>query len=331
MGYEVDLLSVASGGGALCVRWGVPGNYKVLVYDGGTAESGERLAAHIETHYGTTTVDYLVSSHPARDHLAGLAVVLRRLQVGELWMHRPWAHAERLGEKMRSAMRLEALARGNGVPVHEPFEGARIGPFTVLSPHERHYVNVLLPAFELPPRRAARAAPADPDAFFRTMKEWAGNAWRFEALPDDALTGARNDSSAVLYADFGGRGVLLTGSAGIPALSAAALCAEGMGIHLPSSLRFLQVPNRGRRSNVSTRLLDRIIGVRTPADERRYTKTAFVSVGRDAPQGVERTVAEALARRGVMTFAARDTNLHHAHGMPARGWHPAQPSHLKKG
>jgi beta-lactamase superfamily II metal-dependent hydrolase len=330
MGYEVDLLAVASGGGALCVRWGVPGNYKVLVYDGGTVETGERLVAHIETHYQTTTVDHVVSSHPARDHLAGLGVVLRRLKVGELWMHQPWTHVPALGEKMRSALRLDELARQHGVPVHEPFEGSRIGPFTVLSPHERHYVNVLLPAFAAPPRRAARAGPGDPDTFFRTMKEWAGSAWRFEALPHEGVTGARNDSSAVLYGDFDGRGVLLTGSAGIPALSAAALCAERMGIHLPSGLRFLQVPNRGRRGNVSTQVLDRIVGVRMPADERQYTKTAFVSIGRDSPQGVERIVADALARRGMMTFTARDTNLHHAHGMPARGWNPARPSHRKK-
>jgi hypothetical protein len=245
-------------------------------------------------------------------------------------MHRPWTHALRLGDKMRSALRLDEMARHQGIPVHEPFEGARIGPFTVLSPDERHYVNVLLPALDAPPGRTARAGLADPDAFFRTMKEWAASAWRFEALPHEGVTGARNDSSAVLYGDFGGRGVLLTGSAGIPALSAAALCAERMGIHLPSSLRFLQVPNRGRPGNVSTQLLDRIVGVRMPADERQYTKTAFVSVGRDAPQGAERTVADALARRGMMTFTARDTNLHHAHGMPARGWNPARPSHPKK-
>ncbi len=42
MGYEVDFLPVRSGGAAISVRWGRPGNYKVLVYDAGTAVSAVR-------------------------------------------------------------------------------------------------------------------------------------------------------------------------------------------------------------------------------------------------------------------------------------------------
>ncbi|VTU40288.1 hypothetical protein [Variovorax sp. PBL-E5] len=326
MGYEVDLLSSASGGGALCVRWGLPGNYKVLVYDGGTAESGERLVAHIESNYLSSRVDYVVSSHPDSEHTAGLAVVLRRLQVGALWMHRPWTRSAALRDKLRSAFRLEELAGRGNIPVHEPFKGARIGPFVVLSPNEQHYVDGLLPGFGQSPRRAAASRPADPGAFFLKMKEWAGGPWRFEALPNDAVTSAKNDASAVLYASFGGNGVLLTGTAGIGALSAAAHYAERLGIHLPSRLRFLQVPNHGHPGNVSTEVLDRIVGVRVAKEERCYTKTAFVSVSRDAPQGAERVVADALARRGALTFATRGASLYHGHGMPARRWRTARPA-----
>lgn len=327
MGYEVDLLSVSGAGSALSVRWGTPNNYKVLVYDGGATEAGERLVAHIRSQYMSSRVDYVVSSHPDHDHAAGLAVVLRRLDVGELWMHRPWTHSNHPRERLRPTYRLEELAAARNVPVREPFEGARIGPFTVLSPHEQHYAQALLPAFGKLPRRAGDAGAPDPAAFFRTMDEWASGPWRFEALPNDALTSAKNDSSAVLYGDFEGHGVLLTGSAGIAALTAAARCAEGMGIHLPSSLRMLQVPHFGHRNHLSTQVLDRIVGVRQSREECRYTKTAFVSVPAAAPQGAERVVADALARRGMKTFATRGTSLHHAHDMPVRDWRPAQPAH----
>ena len=37
MGFEIDFLPVGNGdssGDAIAVRWGIPGDYRVLVYDG---------------------------------------------------------------------------------------------------------------------------------------------------------------------------------------------------------------------------------------------------------------------------------------------------------
>jgi len=42
-----------------------------------------------------------------------------------------------------------------------------------------------------------------------------------------------------------------------------------------------RVPNQGRPDNLSSRVLDRIVGERQPRDQRRYTKSAFISAGRD--------------------------------------------------
>lgn len=66
-GYEVDFLPVGSGdksGDAIVLRYGEAGSYKVMVVDGGTKESGEKIVDHIKEHYGTTHVDYLVNTHP---------------------------------------------------------------------------------------------------------------------------------------------------------------------------------------------------------------------------------------------------------------------------
>lgn len=96
MGYEIDFLPVGNGdssGDAIAVRWGTPGNYQVLIYDGGTRETGAALVQHVLTHYGTARVDHVVSSHPDGDHASGLAVVLQNLHVQRLWMQRPWEHS----------------------------------------------------------------------------------------------------------------------------------------------------------------------------------------------------------------------------------------------
>jgi hypothetical protein len=325
VGYEVDFFPVLAGGAAIAVRWGAPGNYRLLVYDGGTAASGRRLVAHIEEHCLTSHVDYVVSSNPARQHSEGLGVVLEKLNVGELWMHRPWAQSERVWKKMGAAHRLEQLALAQGIPVHEPFAGALIGPFTVLSPRRQWYVDTLLPAFGTRLPRTAALTLADVARWVRLAGAGVGGRWDFEPLPRTAATSAEDESSAVLYSEFEGRGVLLTGNAGVRALEGACTFAERLGIDLPASLRLMQLPSQGRPDNLSSRVLDRIAGERQPRDQRRYTKSAFISVGRDALSFDCKIVTDALRRRGVLSFATQGMQLHHAHDMPERGWHPAGP------
>lgn len=324
MGYEVDFLPVEAGGAAICVRWGTPGNYKVLVYDGGTACSGEHLVRHVESHYMTSRVDYVVSSHPACDHAVGLAVVLRKLQVGELWMQRPWAYTAMPSTAMPAARALEQLADSKRIPVREPFAGAGIGPFTVLSPRRDWYLHTLLPAFGQPaiaPRRRL-------SAFLASSHHWL-HRWAGARLGVDAATTAENESSVVLHADFDGRGVVLTGRAGVGALDAAASYAEQLGVDLPASLCLIQAPNGGSADHLSSRVLDRIVGHCKPRTARTYTKSAFISVSLEAGQQPSPVVTEALKRRGALTFVTLGTSLHHLHEMPDRGWYRARPANMR--
>lgn len=320
MGYEVDFLPVTAGGAAISVRWGVPGDYKILVFDGGTAISGERLVAHIERLYMSSRVDYLVSSHPAPDHVAGLAVVMRKLRVGELWMHRPWLYSSALRRTLGTAYALEREALSQGIPVHQPFAGASIGAFTVLSPHRDWYADALVPDFDHGPGRAGHRSEAG------QLAALLGTPGRL-MLPSGP-DAARNESSAVLYADFDGRGVLLSGRAGVRGLGAAADRAERFEMQLPSRLRLLQLPDRGNAGNLSTFVLDRIVGLPLRRSLSQYTKSAFISVGLDGNDEPNRTVTDALARRGMASFSTRGMSLHHAFEMPDRGWYQARPSAL---
>ncbi|MDR0781677.1 MAG: MBL fold metallo-hydrolase [Pseudomonadales bacterium] len=180
VGYEIDFLPVGNGdksGDAIAVRYGEDGNYKVMVVDGGTKESGQALVDHIKKYYNTTHVDYIVNTHPDADHASGLEVVLEQLTVGEVWVHRPWEHAdeirrwfkdgritdqslaEGLKDLLSYAYRLEEFAAKKGVPVYEPFTGARIGDFYVLSPTLDWYLE-LVPQFNKTPA-AKTATSAD--------------------------------------------------------------------------------------------------------------------------------------------------------------------------
>jgi beta-lactamase superfamily II metal-dependent hydrolase len=354
MGYEVDFLPVGSGdssGDAIAVRWGTPGDYHVLLYDGGTRAAGEALVQHVRTHFGTTRVDHVVNSHPDGDHASGLAVVLEQLDVQRLWMHRPWAHspvihgyfedgriteaslAARLQDTMRAAYELERLAQSKGIPIIEPYQGQAIGPFWVLSPHRDWYIHQLVPAFEKSPDVKAglglRKAPtgiAGALALVARAGQWLIEHWTLEHLREDVMTSAENESSVVLYGSFDGEGVLLTGDAGVQALSHAADCADLGRLDLPNRLKFIQIPHHGSRHNVSPSTLDRLIGTPNLFAGAPARGFAFASAGKDSESHPRKMVLNAFLRRGFQPYATRGMTLRHSRQMPQRhGWIAATP------
>ena len=79
---------------------------------------------------------------------------------------------------------------------------------------------------------------------------WFTESWEKERLKDGGVTSASNESSVVLYGDFGeGSKVLLTGDAGIRALSMASYYAEQYKLKL-KDFTFIQIPHHGSRRNV---------------------------------------------------------------------------------
>lgn len=351
MGYEVDFLQVGEGeksGDAICIRfgdlWGSRENQFVMVIDGGTTDSGERLVKHIKSRYGTDTVDLVVSTHPDNDHISGLRVVLEELTVGRLWMHLPWHHAEdfkalfkdhtitSLGLKRKirasldTATDLEEIARRKGVPIDEPFSDVQL-PFgdigiDVLGPSTNYYTE-LLPQFRETPE--AREATAGAGFFERAASavleaaKTVVESWHFETLsdpPEDA-TSAENNSSVILTIRRDNKLLLFTGDAGVPALDRAADEAEARGIDLPS-LRFVQAPHHGSRRNVGPTVLDRILGPKYQDPES--AKSVFISASKDAPKHPARSVCNAFQRRGAKNrvYTTEEGNKRHHHDAPAR-------------
>ena len=56
-----------------------------VLIDAGPAAAGQGLVAYLE-HFGITVLDYVVTTHPHADHIGGMAAVLDRFEVRELWM-----------------------------------------------------------------------------------------------------------------------------------------------------------------------------------------------------------------------------------------------------
>ena len=55
-----------------------------ILIDAGPVAAAQGLVAYLE-HFGITVLDYVVATHPHADHIGGMAAVLDRFEVRELW------------------------------------------------------------------------------------------------------------------------------------------------------------------------------------------------------------------------------------------------------
>jgi len=342
-GFEIDFFPVGEGarsGDAIVVRFGdLDGPrdaQRVVVVDGGFTDDGEAIVTHLKEVVGTTRVDLVISTHPDQDHITGLTTIVEQLEVGVLCMHLPWEHtddiarmfhdgrvtdnsvSEKLRNELDGARILGEAAIERGVRIVEPFAGdTGFGSaLTVLGPTREYYDTQLLNFRTTPDRRRE-------NVIVKALEGTRSIAERFdlETLTDAGDTSAENNTSVVTLWNFAGRYCLLTGDAGIDALDQAADQLDAMGVARP--LAFVQVPHHGSRHNVGPSVLDRILGPRLPAQEKRTTAFVSVSPGADRKHPAP-SVTNAFLRRGAPVVSTKDHGqIRHGHNAPARpGWGP---------
>jgi beta-lactamase superfamily II metal-dependent hydrolase len=340
MNGEIEFLPVGEAsraGDAIVVRYGSDQSYGLMLIDGGHQESGSDIVEHLKTQFPGRGFDHVVLTHPDIDHASGLRTVLAEVTVSNLWMILPWEHAadaahlfddktigpDDLADQIREAYpvldELLEIARMHSIPVRSPFQGEQIGPFKVLSPSYGDYLH-LLPQFD-------RTPAADAAALQRASKwigketlwariaaslqekatSWIRERWDIELLRDGGKTSATNESSVVLYGEFETGPALLTGDAGISALSAAADYAEATLLPL-QQFRFVQIPHHGSRSNVGPSILDRIVGGRK-ASLQQSTFSAFASAPKDDDSHPRKMVLNAFTRRGGAVLATQGAKI----------------------
>lgn len=336
-------------GDAIVVRYGEIDNYQIMLVDGGTMDAGETLAGHLKSTFGgNVQIEHIVLTHSDADHASGLRAVLRDLPVKNVWLHIPWNFAAEAKHLFKDSRWTDAglsqeikkeydivseivdLAKEKGCNIYYPFQGATIGPFTVLSPSKMDYIY-LLPQFDKTPEPDQKfleglgvwIGKATTNRYVLKLQEmaakvrkWLPENWTTEHLRDGGVTSASNESSVVLYADCGNeRRILLTGDAGNRALHWAKNFATSKKLTL-KKFSFVQIPHHGSRRNVGPTILNELIGPVQPKGTNLFS--AYVSAPADDEDHPKKIVLNAFMRRGGSVFATQGQSKIHRGGFPSR-------------
>ena len=336
MNYEVDFLPVGEGSGdAIVIRYGDDTEgYYLHVVDGGRTETAQTIINHINNFYPDYHINHMVLSHADDDHATGLVGVMEKIKVGHLWMNRPWLYAseilhhfhgnftlqgliENIKDRHPYLVDLERLAVQNGTLIHEVFQGAKIGEFTVLAPTRARYVNSIPDFGKTPDRYTSATAGSQTFGLLRSIaeaaKKWLEERWDLETLPEEAVTSASNESCVVQYGALNGKGILLTADVGPIGLEEAGNFGAQLGL---DRSKFVQVPHHGSRHNVTPSVLDMWLGPKQP--KGAVVGTAICSVGSNKADYPRGQVTNAFMRRGFKVYCTRTKWISHSRG----GGHP---------
>ncbi|GGD66207.1 ComEC/Rec2 family competence protein [Croceicoccus mobilis] len=332
--FEIDFLDVetAKSGDSITIRTRVGGIETVSVVDGGYAECGQKIIDHIKKYYGSVpTIQHVVLTHPDGDHAAGLKTVLEEYPVERLWMNRPWLYAttllpnyptynslkaleSRLKKKYPHVAELEKIALSMGVLIEEAFQGNVIGNFTVMSPTFNNFINLILKDDD----KAEEFEETASVRFDKYLLELAKSAisyvssiWGHENLPEKD-TSPRNEMTIVQYGKIAGKKILLTGDVGREGLQTVIDYAPSVGLDLPGIDRF-QVPHHGSRRNVSSEILNQLLGpVKSETESQQTHFTAVISSAAKDVHHPKKAVVRAMIHRGakVVTTEGHDVRSH---------------------
>lgn len=344
MPFEIDFLPVGdSYGDAIVIRYGDPNSgYYLHVVDGGHTEAGEAIKNHINELYPGYFINHVVVSHADNDHVCGLIEVFKHFEIKHLWMNRPWLYAEEtlrhfhgnftlegiikdIKDRHSYLVELEELANLQRTQIHDVFQGAKIGRFTVLAPSRERYIK-LIPDFEKTPISYAEnttQAAGLLKTLLEKAKKWLDEKWDVETLSDNPQppTSASNESCVVQYATLEeGKNILLTADVGPAGLTESANFAASLGLPRPT---FVQIPHHGSRHNVTPILLDAWLGPRKAIGTE--VGIAYCSIGAkktDYPRG---QVKNAFIRRGYKVYANRTQTITHFSGAGHPGGVPLDP------
>lgn len=345
--FEIDFLDVESSksGDAIPLRYRIGEQTRIHVTDGGFQETGDKVIEHINKYYDSPSyIDAVIVSHPDGDHAGGLRKLFGEYQIGELWMLRPWLYAEelidhfsrftsvgnlvkRLKEVYPNLVALEELAEEYNVPICEPFQGAQIGDFTVLAPTKERYLAHVVESDKTPDVVIREQTIGEVfGKLYEKAVAFVKAAWGEETFPSDD-TSPENNMSVVQYAKLCNQTILLTADAGRAALHEAADYAPNVGLSLPGIDR-IQVPHHGSRHNVSTDLLDRLIGPRL-ASQQEYNEgnfTAIISAAKQDKDHPRKTVIRAFIHRGAKVITTEGRSIRTGYNAPDReGWVAVSP------
>ena len=330
--YEIAFHSVGEGGpggDAITIIYEINGQKVLDIVDCGTIEAGEKIVERMQGDHPGLGVRNIVCTHGDQNHLSGLRTIIEELGAQNVYVNFPWhytndATSSRLKKNFGTLAEFEKTI--SNLNVQPALQGTQAGMFTILTPSEERY-RELAPIMDEKPSVIGSAFSSVAEAAVDLIPD----SWNTESL-EDAITNPTsnsNESSVVMYAEFGDFRVLLTGDAGIQGLTETADYCESSGITLPfpSTLEnpiIIQIPHHGSRHNVSTEVLDRLVGERQADQNHQKIQYALASVGKDSTTHPRKKTTNAFNRRSC-------TVLDNSQGMPvvhpARGNNPQARVH----
>jgi len=347
--FEIDFLPVgenSKSGDAITMRFGdyengVWRSQNVVVIDGGNAASGAAMVEHIRKVYNTNKVNRVFLTHTDIDHASGLRTVVEEMEVGKIWMHRPWKHwsdlkdsiqdgritkssfTERMREAYQYAHDIEQIAIKKSIDIVAPHQGNRytVGGepiLTVLGPGKEFYLS-LIQSSEKTPAMDVQESMLRSYTETETTREFEDMRFETEHLGEDGdyVTSCENNMSLILLFQAAGEKFLFTGDSGTMGLYKAIYFAIENGIDLKTLTGF-QVPHHGSRRNLSKGILDHI-----------HAQNALISCSaKGAPKHPSPIVTNALLRRGMAPFVTQGVLLNRRSlNLPIRsGLYAAIPS-----
>lgn len=343
--YEIDFLKVGEtrSGDAITIRYQIDGVITIQVVDAGFKDTGPEMVNHINTYYDKPEkIDFVVVTHPHDDHVGGFEELFDNFEIGELWMLRPWLYAdeligrfsrytsaENLAKELKKCYpniaKLEKLANDHGIEIKEPLQGKKIGEFTVFAPSKAKYLDYVVESEKTP--KEAKASVGE--LFIRVTRavvSFIKSEWGEERFPSDD-TCAENNMSVVQYAELCETKILLTGDAGRAVLEEVIEYAPDAGLNLPGIDR-IQIPHHGSRHNVSTEILDKLLGevLEEQPESGQEIFSAIVSAAEDDEEHPRKTVTRAFIHRGGKVVETKGSTIQAHRNAPAReGWSAVTP------
>lgn len=350
MKYEIDFIGINKEGkdaDAICFRYFNDNDkkYHIGIYDGGTNDYGTEMKDHIKKYYKPNNekivIDFVVCSHSDLDHASGLTKILNEFEVKKVYVNLPWLYLDELyeivkdgritknslEEKLRKAYKyvddIEKVCKEKNIPIKESFEGTIIDErFKILSPSKKFYMDLLAESSKTPETENEKNSYM----ILQKVKKFVNNireTWDIEYLREDVSTTPENEMSIILYGDMDEEKLLLVGDAGIRAINNAIEYMKIQNIDC-KKIDVYQIPHHGGRRNVSTTLLNKLLGykVNEGVEDGRIA-IASASKNSDHPK---KMVTNAFKRRGVKVFETKGKTINHKHNIPDReGWSSTIP------
>jgi beta-lactamase superfamily II metal-dependent hydrolase len=141
-------------------------------------------------------------------------------------------------------------------------------------------------------------------------------SWGEEVFPNED-TSAENEMSVVQYANLCQHKILLTGDTGREGLLEVINYAPLIGLNLPGINRF-QVPHHGGRRNVTSELLDALLGPRLQNRPQKGHFAAVISSAKEDEDHPRKVVVRALIHRGANVSTTEGRNVRLSQNAPDR-------------